>query len=465
MPSSLGQYKGTDISPGTQEEIIAQIASIDATAPKAVSAYTVNDLSTTPRAIALPSAPIPSASSAFQGEMEAFTKGLAEKAEQSKADKDASGTAYANALFNSDTELNLADDLYKKPGGVDETKAELDDVNAQLLQEQEGLRREIETIENNAEGLTRTAVLNKVDEARRRSLRTQADLAVIQLARQGKYDSAKAVADRAVAMQLERQKQKLDVLRFIYEENKEQFSKDEARAFETAQKERERMLQNEEYRLRAEFDQKIKQSDPLYQLEIAYKQKQMSLLGQPTPKELKEQQDALKEAQASLPIMRDKIGIIDALKSHPGKTGTVGPYKISRWTPLSPDKSDRQEFIGSVQKLVNGLTLDNLIEAKKRGATFGALSEGELSLLASSASAINSWALKDDNGQVYGYSIGETQFDKELENIRRLTQRAILQSGGSLISTDELSELKQVLTDAAPFDPSSFFNSQSTSSF
>lgn len=268
MPSSIGKYRGVDINPGAQNDIIAQMANIDASTPKPVAAITPQDLSRTSTAIAVPQPQIPTGTASFQGEMDAFIGSLQAKAADAKKAKDVSGSAYADKLFNSDTELSLQSETYSQDDGVDQRKAELDDINQQLLQEQEGLRRTVENIENNSEGLSRSGVMGKIDEARRQSLRTQADLAVVQLAKQGRYDSAKAIADRFVAASLEKQRQNLETLRFIYEENKEQFSKDDARAFETAQGERERKLQNEEYRLRAEFDQKIRQQDPLYQAQL-----------------------------------------------------------------------------------------------------------------------------------------------------------------------------------------------------
>lgn len=453
--ASIGQYRGTDITPGSDEQVRAQIDAIDASQP-----ISTQSLQQQP-AFTIPPAPTPTASAGFQGQMETFVGSLQSAADASKKQKDQSGRMLADALFNQQGEADLTNMLYGSDDGVDDRRAELDDINQQILQEQEGLRREIEAIQDNTEGLTRGAVAGRIDETRRKSLRTQADLAIISLARQGKYDSAKAVADRAIAVQLEKDRQRNDLLKFIFEENKSLFNKAEERAFSVAQKEREQEYEAKEYRLRAEFDNKIKQQDPLYQLQIAKTRKELQLLGQETPTERakreKEETAALKEAQASIPVMRDKVSLIDSLKDHAGMAGTVGPYKISRFTPFTPDKAQRQEFIGGVQKLVGGLTLDNLIAAKARGATFGALSEGELNILASSATAINSWALKDDNDQVYGYAVSEATFNKELDTIKELTERALLQSGQSLISDEERDELYQVYEETAPFDPAAYF--------
>ena len=188
----------------------------------------------------------------FEGAMDAFSKGLQVEADKTKVVKDQSGRDYASALFGAEGETALTDKLYSET--VDPAESELSDINQQLLEEQEGLRRQIERIEDNAEGLETSGVAGRVDEARRKSLRTQADLAVIQMAKQGKYDSAKKIADRAVAVQLEKQRQTLDTLQFIYQENKEAFTRAEQRAFEVAHGDRERALNAEEDNLKTISD-------------------------------------------------------------------------------------------------------------------------------------------------------------------------------------------------------------------
>jgi hypothetical protein len=268
MAVSPGEYKGTPINPGTTEQIQAQMAAIDGAAPATTSPISASSLSQSPTPLKVPASTTPTGAASLQGQMEAFTANLKTTADSAKNKKDASGQMLADAMFGEQGETAITDALYSKEGGVDEVKQELDDINSQILQEQEGLRREIEALQDNPEGLTRSGVAGKIDEARRKSLRTQADLAVVQLAKQGRYDSAKTIADRAVAVQMEKQKQTLDTLKFIYAENKDEFSKVDQRAFETAYKERERLVQNEEYRLRAEFDQKIRHNDPMYQAQL-----------------------------------------------------------------------------------------------------------------------------------------------------------------------------------------------------
>lgn len=197
-------------------------------------------------------------------------------------------------------------------------------------------------------------------------------------------------------------------------------------------------------------------------------QRETSLLGQPSPTEQKAAADALKEAKASIPVMQDKIDLVDALSKSPGLASRVGTSFLTR-TPTGSGflgnvgkivagvvkapltlglgtfgdvsaaaSGAGQNFAGGVHKLVGGLTLDNLIAAKARGATFGALSEGELNILASSATALNDWEIKDAQGHGTGvWNIDEASFNKELKTIQDLTRRAIQQSTGKVFSPEE----------------------------
>jgi hypothetical protein len=208
--------------------------------------------------------------------------------------------------------------------------------------------------------------------------------------------------------------------------------------------------------------------DPMRALDIAVKQAQLAkiqketkLLGEPTPAEVKATTEAIKNAKTSLPAMQDKVSAIDVLKNSAGLNSRVGVNIFTRKptdivggilkygsTGLIGGIGDikdsfgaGQAFAGGVHKLVSGLSLDALIQAKERGATFGALSDSELNILANSASAINDWEIKKDGKPTGVWNIDEATFKKELDNIKNLTSRAILLSQGTLMSSEEQSLL------------------------
>lgn len=442
MPNTLGQYKGIDITPGTQEQIQAQINNIDGNAPINSAALAP----TTP--LNIPPVTQPTGLASFQGQMEALTKSLSSNTANSKAKRDASGKMLAEAMFSSQGEAALTDALYGAQGGVDETSAELDEINQQLLQEQEGLRREIEAIQDNAEGLTRSGVAGRIDEARRKSLRTQADLSVVQMAKQGRFNSAKAIADRAIAVQLEKQKQNIDNLRFMYEENKEEFTKAEQREFEFNQAEREKQYEAQEYRLRAEFDAKIKQSDPMYQVQLQNARANLEQTRLQNAKLTREINNVpLPASTLALSKQQAQITDVRSLLTDPSISAAVGPNKLARGKIPVPFTNDgiafapsqysgkTQQFIGSIEKLRSQLNLDSLIQAKGSGATFGALSDQELRILGTSATKIGQWAIEKD-GKIVGYDIDETSFRRELDTINNFAKLDYILKGGDPVNVE-----------------------------
>lgn len=208
--------------------------------------------------------------------------------------------------------------------------------------------------------------------------------------------------------------------------------------------------------------------NPSLTLDLAIKSAQLaklnretSLLGKPTAAQIKADAAAIASAKASLPAMQDKIDAVDILKNSQGLASRVGPNFLSRGFLASDTQANLigagQSFAGGIQKLLGGLTLQNLIDAKAQGATFGALSEGELNLLANSANAINSWEIKDKSGNGTGYwNIDEASFNRELDSIKTLTQRAIALKTGETFTNDETKALNDVFSEST--EPSSYFN-------
>lgn len=153
-----------------------------------------------------------------------------------------------------------------------------------------------------------------------------------------------------------------------------------------------------------------------------------------------------------LATLNDKKIAIENLKNSKGKAKAVGAYGIARWTPLTPDKADVQDFIAGVNNLISKDTLDTLINLKQAGGTLGALSDQERIMLQNAASKISSWAKKDKDGNTMYYNISEKLFDKELDRLLMLTNRAIERasvpvSGGQNTADDPLGILS-----ASPFN-------------
>lgn len=122
----------------------------------------------------------------------------------------------------------------------------------------------------------------------------------------------------------------------------------------------------------------------------------------------------------------------DLLKNlaHPTSVG-VGANNLTRDFLVNPFSSKKADFIAGVQQLTSQLTLDSLIKAKAAGATFGALSEGELNILAGSATKLNSWAIKDKQGNVTGYNTSGDSFKKEIDKINNFAKLDYVLKGGN----------------------------------
>jgi len=131
-----------------------------------------------------------------------------------------------------------------------------------------------------------------------------------------------------------------------------------------------------------------------------------------------------------------EINVVNELPSHRGLNKAVGPTKLARFTPFKIDVSSGEvvDFIASVDLLTKGLTLDELVQAKSEGATFGALQVAELQLLEQSATKINSWRRTEgvDEARVTThFEASEKDFIAELEKINNFRKLDFVLKGGN----------------------------------
>lgn len=170
---------------------------------------------------------------------------LKENKKQAETNKNKSLSDLTTALFEAPTTTELTGNAYGKKGGVDELQSQLDDINSQLLVEKQALVRETERIQKNSVGASADQINNMVQEAEAKSLRKQADISIIQMGLQGKYNTAKSIADRAVDAAMERQMNVIEALKINYGDNKEMFTTAEQREYENLISKREREFEKE----------------------------------------------------------------------------------------------------------------------------------------------------------------------------------------------------------------------------
>jgi hypothetical protein len=122
-------------------------------------------------------------------------------------------------------------------------------------------------------------------------------------------------------------------------------------------------------------------------------------------------------------VAKEKATMALNLIDHRGLNNAVGTIGLGRKAPFQ--WGQKADFINSVEQLVSDLSLESLIQAKSRGATFGALSDSEMKVLASAATTIGNMRIYDKSGNVKGYRSTEGRFKEELEKISKTFLRGI----------------------------------------
>lgn len=220
---------------------------------------TITASSLAPRPEATLAEPVsPTLAPALLGEIEAqsdqYTANLEKQAAELQPAATSGVQSYIDQLTQSRGITGLTDTAYRTAGGVDDIQVELNDISDQIRKEQMALRRTLERLDKNQEGRIGQGTQFEKARIERQSLSKQADLYIIQMGVQGRYDSAKAIADRAVSAQLEQQTNDLEIAKFNYLENKELFTKAEQRAFEAKAADRERLLTEQKENKTAIYD-------------------------------------------------------------------------------------------------------------------------------------------------------------------------------------------------------------------
>lgn len=226
---------------------------INTSTPNIPSSITSSDLSPTPSISAVNVKPSTQSTSLFESlapsvdqintQAEQFAKSQAPVNETTRANVDEAGKTIFNRLFKRKGKETLTSEKYASD--VDPAKSEVDTIQEEIRNKSLAYRRQIERIQNNAEGLTRAGVAGRVSEIERAGNRELADLSIIEQAKLQRYDTAKAIADRAINAELEQDKNEIDAMQFWYSENKEALNKQEDRQFNLMINERERLLKEQ----------------------------------------------------------------------------------------------------------------------------------------------------------------------------------------------------------------------------
>ncbi len=185
----------------------------------------------------------------------------ASKVAKEQSATETSKTSILDFLTGRKGKTALTDEAYSAKNllgtTVDTTAKALRETNAKINAIDIATNNQIQQLEKNPQGLFGGALEQERNRITRDASLRKADLYIDKLMQSADYESAKDIADRKVDLQLEEDKNKLETLQFDYEENKELFTKDEQRQFESAQADRNRKLDEQSARLKTFENTKI----------------------------------------------------------------------------------------------------------------------------------------------------------------------------------------------------------------
>lgn len=134
--------------------------------------------------------------------------------------------------------------------GADKAQQEYDRFASELEAEQLANRRRIESLQkNNPQGLFGGGLEQEINRINNESLSKQADIAILGNAAKGRFDTALSIAKRKVESALRPMQAELDAKKFVYESNKDLFSKAELSKLDSLIKIDDRKIKAEEDRL------------------------------------------------------------------------------------------------------------------------------------------------------------------------------------------------------------------------
>jgi hypothetical protein len=301
-------------------------------------------------------------------------------------------------------ELNQEEGTFQK-------KQQATKLEGDYISKQRAYDKQIEKIRENKGGMLESAVEAEVANVERQKNSELADISIQYKIANGAYTDAVEIVNAKVAAEFEPIQNEIDSLSNLYQLYADDLTESEKIQVQANIQEKQSAL---DYQRQLARDKTLHQ----YQLsEIAYRN---SFEDKPTP------------SSASVSSTVNQIDSVNGLLANTaGLAAAVGTTGIfGRGGLVRGAVGKKQEFTAGIQQLTSQLTLDNLIAAKGRGATFGALSEGELNILAGGATKLNTWAKKDKDGNIIGFKTTEANVRRELDTINNFAKKDYIIKGG-----------------------------------
>lgn len=231
--------------------------------------------------------------------------------------------------------------------------------------------------------------------------------------------------------------------------------------------EQEATLRYAQYELdKLQFEEEIAQNNARLQLErerLALAQSEFDMLSaekwqmqQEEARNEEIKQEQIKDAAVvSAMKIQDDLDTLKNLYSSHGLQIRVGTNRVGRQGSIIGSnpavmmyeaQGYGQNFAGKIHNLVSGLTLTELQDAKAQGATFGALSDAELYILAQAATAISDWEIEKDGVGTGYWEIDEGSFKREMKTIEKYFNLALERSRRGIITDKEDALLDSVVS-------------------
>lgn len=146
--------------------------------------------------------------------------------------------------------------------------------------------------------------------------------------------------------------------------------------------------------------------------------------------------------------LTSKVDEFKNLSNHSGISGAVGVNKFGRFLGKTFGKAGGlsaydKDFIGRIQAVTSGETLDKVIQFKQAAGGVGSLSDRDVQMMREAATAINAWSRRDKDGNVTHYEIDQGSFKRELNKLEGATQRLMEQAAG--LKKSDLDDMDDVV--------------------
>lgn len=483
MDEKIGQYKGKDIKRGTDAQVAEQMKAIDAIPAQDIK-------SETPVTV-----PTPTNTSSTQA-IDQISQEVQTNKLRAEKELDTSKKNFEQRIQDVVGVMGSRDRLEDEQG-LGQARLDTADIRNQIEAREMSLRRAIETTQKTA-GLSGGQIARQVQALNRDASRELADLSIIESARLRRMDAIETNIDRKISSQLEPLQFQLQFDQMFYQENKQALTKAQDQEFQLkiASEERnyqEKLAEKEsikgialsaaQYGATGEqvkaitdagtFEEAMSQGASFlgepFRIQVEAHKSQMAtqsmqrsqMLEQMAALKVQAQQVANEEmiqkienAEVKTAVVDNSLSVVDRLlKNDFGLKASTGslPFGLDRlpvgikFNPLNPagaispeiSFAKKQNFLSDADFIINNLTFDKLKELKAGGATFGALSEGELRTIGSASDVLSSKAIRNKQGQITGFTGSESDVRRQITIIQEKMQKEKASIGSELLSPEE----------------------------